>query len=364
MAIELHLQIPLGVGIGGIVALTATPAAIRVATRTDFFDRPREYRTHGAPTPFLGGAAVLAAFLVAALAVGGVRHYWVLLLCASVMWAIGTIDDRIAVAPRWRLLAEAAAAAALFAAGLGWRLPVSPPLDFLLTIAWCAGLVNAFNLMDNLDGACATVGCVSAAGLGILATIHDQPVPAGMAAALAAACAGFLRWNLAKPSRIFLGDGGSMPIGFLVAGLGMAISRHLRIGDAGFLVIALIAGAVILDTALVSFSRTRRGVSLLTGGRDHLSHRLLARLGSARSVAGALALLQASLAGAAIVSDRLGSDAVFLLALLAASLGLLAIAVLDGEDWRAVGVAAPAPRIATLAAASPAELEPSATGQP
>jgi UDP-GlcNAc:undecaprenyl-phosphate/decaprenyl-phosphate GlcNAc-1-phosphate transferase len=357
-----ELAVALGLGAGGAVALAATPVAIHVAARTDFYDRPREYRKHAAPTPFLGGAAVLVAFLVAALLVGAATHYWVLLVCASAMWAIGTIDDRIAVPPQRRLLAEAAAATALFAAGLGWKLPVSGPFDFLLTIAWCVGLVNAFNLMDNLDGACGTVGCVSAVGIGILAVIYDQPALAGMAAGLAAACAGFLRYNLAKPSRIFLGDGGSMPIGFVIAGLGMAISRHLQIGDAGFFVIALMPGAVILDTALVSVSRARRGVSLLTGGRDHLSHRLLGRLGSARSVAVALALLQASLVTLAILGDQMGSDAVITLAILLGSLAVVSIAVLDSEYWRPRGIAQAPPRFASLAT-SRAELERSAGEQ-
>src|SRR5437868_14939924 len=128
-----ELAVPLGVCLGGAVALAATPVAIRVATRTEFFDRPRGYRKHARATPFLGGAAVLAAFLVAAVALGGARHYWALLLCAVVMWGIGTIDDGIAVPPQWRLVTEVVAAALLFADGLGWKLPVAGPIDFLLT---------------------------------------------------------------------------------------------------------------------------------------------------------------------------------------------------------------------------------------
>jgi len=357
-----ELTAVLGGGTAGAVAVAATPVAIRVAERTGFYDCPRGYRRHAAPTPFLGGAAVLLAFLAAALAVGALRHYWVLLACVTSMWAIGTIDDRIAVAPRWRLLAEAAAGTALFAAGLGWGLPVSGALNFVLTVVWCIGLVTAFNLMDNLDGACGTVGCVSAAGIGALASIHHQEVIAGMAAGLAAACGAFLLYNLAKPSKIFLGDGGSMTIGFLIAGLGMATSRHLHIGSAAFFVIALIPGAVILDTALVSVSRTRRGVSLMTGGRDHLTHRLLARLGSPRSVAATLALLEATLVTLAITGDELGSAAMMMLAAVLGSLGVVAIAVLDTEHWRPGGVASDASGLRTLRAQT-AELNRSAGEQ-
>ncbi len=336
----------------GVAALIATPLAIAVARRTDFYDRPREYRRHKAPTPFLGGAAVLVGFLIGAAAVGGASaRLLVLLACATGLWLLGTIDDRFAVAPKWRLLAELGAAVALVKSGLGWRTSGGGVVDFAITAVWIVGLVNAFNLMDNLDGACGTVGFVSAAGIGLLAAIHGQAALAGLAFALAGACAAFLRWNLAGPAKIFLGDGGSMPIGFLVGALSMATARHLRVGDASVLAAALLAGLPILDTALVSFSRTRRGVTLVTGGRDHLTHRLLLRLRSPRAVATALALVQTALCALALVGDHLGVVALGALALGAVLVGLLAIAVLDTADWRppgiAFGPARPADQLAT-----------------
>jgi hypothetical protein len=127
-------------------------------------------------------------------------------------------------------------------------------------------------------------------------------------------------------------------------------------------VIALLPGVVILDTALVSVSRTRRGVSLLTGGRDHLTHRLLARLGSARSVAVTLALLQASLVTLAITGDELGSDTIIMLAAVLGSLGIVAIAVLDTEHWRPSGIAANPSRLRPLGTRT-AELNRSAGEQ-
>ena len=94
----------------------------------------------------------------------------------------------------------------------------SDAANLLLTALWVIGVVNAFNLMDNLDGAAASVAAVSAACVGALAVIGDDVPLAVIAFALCGALAGFLRFNLARPSRIFLGDGGSMPIGFLLAG--------------------------------------------------------------------------------------------------------------------------------------------------
>src|SRR4051794_32294454 len=89
------------------ISLGATPIAIRVAQRTDFLDHPREYRRHGAATPLLGGAAVLLAFLIAAAVVGAMGYGRLLVVIggAVVMFVMGTVDDRIAVAPKWRVLA-------------------------------------------------------------------------------------------------------------------------------------------------------------------------------------------------------------------------------------------------------------------
>src|SRR5207248_11415996 len=156
--------------------------------------------------------------------------------------------------------------------------------DFALTVASVVIAVNAFNLMDNIDGACGSVTAVACAGTGALAAIKGEWTIAALAFALSGACAGFLPFNLAGPARIFLGDGGSMPAGFLVAALVMATAWHGRGGDPAVVVGALLAGLPIFDAALVSYARIRRGVSVMTGGRDHLTHRLLLHLRSPRAV--------------------------------------------------------------------------------
>lgn len=334
-----ELSAAVGFAVGGAATFAATPLAIVVARRTDFYDRPRGYRKHGAATPFLGGAAVLVGFLAAAFAVGGASgRLLVLLACAIGFWLLGTVDDRIAVSPRWRLLAEVVSAVVLIAAGLGWKLG-GDGLEDVISVIWIVGLVNAFNLMDNLDGACGTVAGVSAAGIGTLAAIYGQPALAGLAFGLAGACLAFLRWNLAGPAKIFLGDGGSMPVGFLVAALAMATGSRLHVGDANLLAGALLVGLPILDTALVTYSRTRRRVPLVTGGRDHLTHRLLLALYSPRAVAAALAVAQATLCALAIAADGSGAEMLGAIAVVAVTLGLVAIVILDTARWRPAGIA-------------------------
>ena len=323
----------------GGAALVATPIAIAVAVRADFYDHPHDYHQHLAPTPLLGGAAVIMGFLLGTAAAGASGKMIVLAGCAVALSLIGTRDHRIPVAPAWRLLCETGFALGLAWAGLRWRTSAGEAADIALTVVWVVGIVNGFNLMDNLDGACGTVACVSAVGIGTLAAIHGDPAVAGAAFALAGACTAFLRWNLARPAKIFLGDGGSRPIGLLVAGLAMATASRLHVGDASVLAGALLVGVVILDTALVTVSRTRRGVTLVTGGRDHLTHRLLLACRSPRTVAVVVAVAQTMLCALAIAADQQGAGVVGIVALITATLGVVVIGVLDTPRWRPAGIA-------------------------
>jgi UDP-GlcNAc:undecaprenyl-phosphate GlcNAc-1-phosphate transferase len=283
---------------------------------------------------------VVAAFLLAALVVADADESLLVPLgCAVALCLLGTVDDRVGIAPKWRLLAEAVAAAALFAAGLGWDTRLQGVGDFALTVGSVLIAVNAFNLMDNLDGACGSVTAVTAAGTGVLAAIKGEWTVAAVAFALSGACAGFLPFNLAGPARVFLGDGGSMPAGFLVAALVMATAWHGRGGDPAVVVGALLAGLPIFDVALVTFSRVRRGVGVMTGGRDHLTHRLLLHLHGPRAVGLALAMLQAFLCTLAILGYELGSTAVTWLGSAVFVVGVIAIVVLDSARWRPESVA-------------------------
>ncbi len=231
----------------------------------------------------------MAGFSVAAIAFGSALDvYAVLFLCALALCAVGTLDDRIGLGIAVRLAVQVAVGVVIWWADLGWQF-LGDPGDLALTVVWVVGLVNAFNLMDNLDGATGTVAAVSTAGAGVLALIEGQPLLAGLAFSAAGACTAFLRFNLARPSRIFLGDGGSMPLGLIVAVV-IATMPGRSLGLEDLFALVPIAGLVILDTSLVVVSRLRRGAPVLSGSRDHLSHRLLGWTGSARGVAMVLAV--------------------------------------------------------------------------
>jgi UDP-GlcNAc:undecaprenyl-phosphate GlcNAc-1-phosphate transferase len=305
-----------------------------VATRTGFHDRPVGYKAHARPTPYLGGAALLGGFLVASILLGedfGRLAPIVLGTCA--IWALGTVDDRFGLPPMLRVGAEAVAAIVLWSAGLGWEATGSDALDLTLTIVWVVGLVNAFNLIDNMDGAAATLGGVTAIAVGVLALIEDDLALAVLVFGLAGACAGFLPYNLASPARIFLGDGGSLPLGFVIAAGLSALFAGTETGLEGLLAAILLAGLPVLDTALVVISRRRAGLSIMTPGRDHLTHRLRSRLGSARSVALALGAVQALLGAIAVgVIDR-GEGSIVAAWTAWFLIGVAAIALLETRAW-------------------------------
>jgi len=247
---------------------------------------------------------------------------------ALALWVVGTADDRRPIGPQWRVLAEVSVAVSLWISGAGFAVVGSGPVDFGITVLWVIAIVNAFNLMDNLDGASSSVAVASAAGVGTLALLTGQVALAALAFALAGACAGFLPHNLAGPARIFLGDGGSMPVGLLIAAGAMAVTQHAA-GPAGILGAVLLAGLPILDTTLVVISRTRRGISVLTGGRDHLSHRLLSRLGTPRRVALALAGSQSVLCAAAVISAGQGPGVLAVVTGVCIALGLSVLWILE-----------------------------------
>jgi UDP-GlcNAc:undecaprenyl-phosphate/decaprenyl-phosphate GlcNAc-1-phosphate transferase len=328
------LRLELAFLLAAVAALLLTPLAIAISHRTRFYDRPIGYKGHLRPTPYLGGAAVVAALLLSAALFGrAAAAFWPIAVGALVLWALGTADDRFAIAPLPRLAIEAAAGAALFAAGIGWEVFDADALNLAFSVVFVAGVVNAYNLMDNMDGATGAVASISGLVLGLLAAAHGNAPLGAIAFALAGACLGFLPFNLSSPARIFLGDGGSVPIGFVLAATIMAMPSGGRLGWVLIPLAVLLVGLPALDTALVIVSRRRRGTPVFLGGRDHLTHRLRARLGSSRRVALALATGQAFVCGVgAVLYDFLPSIA------LAGSLtlilaGVAVVAVLESPEW-------------------------------
>jgi UDP-GlcNAc:undecaprenyl-phosphate GlcNAc-1-phosphate transferase len=342
LSVELRALAALCVAAAAVSALT--PVALKVAARLGFYDHPSGYKSHPAPTFYLGGASLIAGVALATLAFAGDLSFSVpIIACGLALCALGTIDDRITVAPRYRILGELAAAAALWMSGLGWSFLASGFEELLLTSLWVVGVTNAFNLMDNMDGAAGTVGGVCAAGVGALALIEGNAALAALTFAVAGACLAFLRYNIQRgaPARIFLGDGGSMPLGCVLAAATMQLPADIPTGWPVLLGAGLLLGLPVLDTLLVVVSRYRRRVALVTGGRDHLTHRLHMRLGSAGRVALTLALAQAAVSTLAVAALQYGRTATLVTALVCLAAGVAVIAILDSPAWTGAPVSWP-----------------------
>jgi UDP-GlcNAc:undecaprenyl-phosphate/decaprenyl-phosphate GlcNAc-1-phosphate transferase len=312
------------------LTILITPLAIAVAGRTGFLDRPVGFKAHRAPTPYLGGFAVLAGALLAVVMFGDATgRYWPLLVGAIGLWLVGTLDDRLNLSPLLRVAIEALVALLLWREDLGWTIAASDAANLALTVLWVIAVVNAFNLMDNLDGAAASVGAVSAACVGTLAIIGDDVPLAVISFAVCGSLAGFIPYNLARPSRIFLGDGGSMPLGFLLAASLMVVPMENLTEWSALAAATLVVGLPVFDTALVVVSRRRRGAQVFSGATDHTTHRLLAVLKTPRAVALALATGQAGLCGLAIEATRLGPGASLAIGSIALLLGVATIIAIE-----------------------------------
>jgi UDP-GlcNAc:undecaprenyl-phosphate/decaprenyl-phosphate GlcNAc-1-phosphate transferase len=328
------LRLPAACALALIVTVFAVPAAISVAQRWGLLDHPKGWKRHAQPTPYLGGAALLCGFSIAVVVFaegfGGLA--W-LLVCCTGLCVLGTLDDRWGLPASPRLAATVAAAVVLWSVGLGWAVFTSATANLILTIAWVLVVVNAINLLDLLDGAAASTVAACAAACAAVAWVLSDTMIAVLALALCGSCLGFLRHNLRSPSAIFLGDGGTMPLGLLIAVLIERLSWGRTSGLAAISGGILLCGLPIFDMTFRIFSRLRRGDTLLTAGPDSVANWLRARMPSARWVALALGLTQATLGSIVVLAAALGSEALLMAGFCALVLGGSLVLLLDASGF-------------------------------
>jgi UDP-GlcNAc:undecaprenyl-phosphate GlcNAc-1-phosphate transferase len=312
-----------------ILSIVLTPMALRYAIRANVLDQPGQHKSHKAAVPYLGGLAIVVTFVIAVILMSVLRpphtgrgELLGVLTIAVLLAAVGLIDDLRQVSPLWRLIAEVSAASIVWSLGNGTAVTTVETVDLILTVLWFVGITNAFNLLDNMDGLAAGLAAISSMTVFAVAGTNGQFLVAGLAVALAGCTVGFLRLNF-HPARIYMGDSGSLFIGFLVAYLGI----KLRF-EGGRLVSALVpifaCSAAVFDTSLVVISRIRAGRNPFQGGQDHVSHRLV-KLGL--SVPAAVCTIYLGAIGIGILSfaiSRLEPVSAFLLAgLVGATLTIL-----------------------------------------
>jgi UDP-GlcNAc:undecaprenyl-phosphate GlcNAc-1-phosphate transferase len=264
------------------VAWVLTPLLLAFAVRRQVLDLPDERKSQANPVPYLGGVAIVAGFSAMVLAAAALDRASTVLIQLAVLLGtglvlalMGLVDDlRGGISPYFRLLVEIGAGVGVYVNNSGAQLGGPDWLDLVVTVAWVVGITNAFNLLDNMDGLSAGVATIAAGAFCVLAAVHGQYLMAALAAGTAGCAAGFLRHNF-HPARIYMGDAGSLFLGYLLAVIGLKITLEGTPPVVAAFVPILVLGVPIFDTTLVTWQRLRHGRSPLQGGRDHTSHRLV-----------------------------------------------------------------------------------------
>lgn len=274
-----------------LLCLLLVPVVRYAAVKYDWVAYPTQERWHKKPTALLGGIAIYTAIAIPVFFIADFHSIFPHLLKSSVakplpslpaviwigmtvLFILGLVDDLYNIKPHIKLFGQIIVAS--FVTFLGFRMNwfTSLTADTLITLFWIVGITNAFNLIDNMDGLCAGVGFIAAAFLALLYFGNSPPLFL-TSAVIAASLLGFLIYNF-NPASIFMGDSGSLSIGFSLSMLALYYSEAAKTNIISIYAIpTLILMVPIFDTTMVTLIRTLSGKKASVGGKDHTSHRLV-----------------------------------------------------------------------------------------
>jgi len=331
--------------VGLLASMGLTVPVRQLALRVGMVDHPGPRKVHVQPMPLLGGLAIYLGVLIALLVTmdgPALTQVIGIYAGATLVAVVGILDDRGLLHHQIKLFgAMPAAAVILLVTGIRAQvfsnfLQGRPGIwaDTALTLVWVVGVTASFSILDHMDGLCAGVAAIASLFFAIFALQSGQLLVSIMAAAVLGAAAGFLRWNF-KPAKIFMGDGGAMFLGFLMATLALKLRPVVAAGhNAAWLVPILILGATIFDTTLISISRSRRGfIPFTTPGKDHTAHRLSNLFNSQRTAVLLMYALGVIFGALALAISRLPMWPAYALAALAAVSVLGAVALLERAPY-------------------------------
>jgi UDP-GlcNAc:undecaprenyl-phosphate GlcNAc-1-phosphate transferase len=275
-----------------VLSVLLTPLVRRLAVRTGQVAVPKDTRWHKKETALMGGVGIFVATVAGWLLSGKLTNwqayepYLPLLLCAAAIFVLGLVDDIYNVDPQHKLAAQIVITSVMLMFGYRLDWTFSKTANLFLTIIWVVGITNAFNLLDNMDGLAAGIALIAGTFLFLTHYLNPDWNPFTgsillMSAVYLGAISGFLIYNF-NPASIFMGDAGSLFIGFVMAGLTVVGSSGKSVGDSVGHLLSVIAIPILIvfipifDTGFVSVMRKlfRRPIS--QGGRDHSSHRMVA----------------------------------------------------------------------------------------
>jgi len=260
------------------LALTLTPIVRILARRIGMVATPKTDRWHKKPTAMLGGVAIWLSVIISYLAFVPHSPYgWVVIGASTFLFLVGLVDDILHTKPYQKLIGQVMGSAFVIYYGLSLPWTSSSSVNMVLTIFWLIGITNAVNLMDNMDGLAAGIAVIGSGFLALSFVSTGQFTEALMLLTFAGALLGFLVYN-SNPASIFMGDCGSMFIGFFLASAALV---NVSGGRSRSLLPVLAVPILVLfipifDTTFVTILRKLSGRAASQGGRDHTSHRLVA----------------------------------------------------------------------------------------
>ena len=260
-----------------VLSIAATGLVRQLARYTGVVAMPRADRWNRRPTALLGGVGIFISFFVGLAVLGpSIPGLWPLLAAAMFLFIVGLVDDLYGLRPHVKLVMQVVASSVLPMVGL--VLPWTPYriVNDVLTLFWMVGITNAINLLDNMDGLAGGVAALACLFQAAYFIVNGQTAEGMVLFLLASAIAGFLVFNF-YPASIFMGDCGSLFLGFMLGGTALLSDWGRSRGLAAVLVTPVLIMLVpIVDTSLVTVTRILRGRPVSQGGKDHVSHRLVA----------------------------------------------------------------------------------------
>jgi UDP-GlcNAc:undecaprenyl-phosphate GlcNAc-1-phosphate transferase len=325
-------------------SLSLTVPVRGLALRLGMVDRPGPRKVHLQPIPLLGGLAIYLGVLIGmmvSLSGQALTEVLGILAGGTLIILVGTLDDRGLLHHQIKLfVGMPIAGLILLASGIHAQVfsVIFPGrggalADAALTVFWVTGVTASFSIFDYMDGLCAGVAAIAALFFAILATSSGQILVSTLAAAVMGAALGFLCWNF-NPAKIFMGDGGAMFLGFLMATLSLKLRMAGTSHAADWIVPVLVLGVPIFDMAMVSISRSRRGLlPFATPGKDHTAHRLSNSGFGTRLAVLTMYGLGFAFGFLALLVSHLGSTQAVCVAVGAVCLGLVAVALLERAPY-------------------------------
>ena len=301
-----------------ILSSLFTPLVRKLAVRYNFVAVPREDRWHKQPTALLGGVAIYLSFIIPFLLSRPVLSNQIVgfLVAGGFIFIFGLMDDIIHLKPQAKLLVQIIASCIAVYSGIIPKFTGNPLLLILIAIVWIVGITNAINLLDNMDGLACGVSGISFTFIFISTLLLNNNGISAVSLILAGACLGFLPYNF-NPARIFMGDSGSMFLGFSLACITlMGESINIPHLIATLVIPVLILAVPIFDTTLVTLVRIINGKSILKGGKDHVSHRLVSLGLSEKKAVTLLYILSIIFGSIALLYSQVGALIVTLLSIL------------------------------------------------